>query len=53
MGEAIVRKIPVDQHLKLSVSHLRKAIEEDKANGLMPFFLMATAGTTNSGKIYR
>jgi aromatic-L-amino-acid decarboxylase len=49
MNDAVVRKIPVDSKLKMKVNLLKEAIKEDKANGLNPFFLMGTAGTTNSG----
>jgi len=50
MREAILRKIPVDDDLKMDVAELKLAIEMDRGDKLKPFFLMANAGTTNSGK---
>jgi aromatic-L-amino-acid/L-tryptophan decarboxylase len=46
-----VRKIPVDNEFKIIPSELRKAIKEDQANGWLPFFAVATVGTTSSTSI--
>ncbi|XP_006460873.1 hypothetical protein AGABI2DRAFT_185212 [Agaricus bisporus var. bisporus H97] len=46
-----VRAIEVDAHDKYALrgSTLRKALEEDAADGKHPFILIATLGTTSSG----
>ena len=42
-----MRLLEPDQDLSLRGQTLAKAIEEDKAKGLVPFFVVATLGTTN------
>lgn len=51
LTEAQLRYIPLDKGLRLSVQALETAILEDKANGLIPFFINASLGTTNTGAI--
>ena len=51
LSEAHIRYIPLDDGLRLSVKELEKAIVEDKENGLIPFFINASFGTTNTGAI--
>lgn len=51
LSEAQLRYIPLDENLKLSPSHLEKAIIEDKKNGLHPFYINASFGTTNTGAV--
>ncbi|MBO6607197.1 pyridoxal phosphate-dependent decarboxylase family protein [Psychroserpens sp.] len=51
LSEAQLRYIPLDEGLRLSISHLERAIIDDKANGLKPFFINASLGTTNTGAI--
>lgn len=46
-----VRKIPVDTNFSMIPSELKKAIEEDKANGWLPFCIVGTVGTTSSTAI--
>ena len=46
-----LRSIPSDQGFRLDVSELKRAIEKDRAAGLVPFCVTATAGTTNTGSI--
>ena len=46
-----IRLIPVDEHLRLDVAALSKAIEEDKHDAKRPFCVIATAGTTNTGTV--
>ena len=44
-------RIPLDEKLRLSANELEKAIIKDKENGLMPFFINASFGTTNTGAV--
>jgi glutamate/tyrosine decarboxylase-like PLP-dependent enzyme len=51
LSEARLRYISLDENLRLSPSHLEKAIIEDKKNNLIPFYINASFGTTNTGTI--
>ena len=51
LSEAQLRYIPLDEGLRISTTHLEQAIIEDKKNGLTPFFINASFGTTNTGAI--
>jgi aromatic-L-amino-acid decarboxylase len=46
-----VRTVPSDEHFRLPVAVVRAAIARDRAAGLRPFCLVATAGTTNVGSV--
>jgi aromatic-L-amino-acid/L-tryptophan decarboxylase len=46
-----VRSLPVDARLRLDVASLGRAVEEDRGKGLVPFFVVANVGTTNTGAI--
>lgn len=48
IGEVNLRLIPVDDTYAMDPAALRKAVEEDRANGLTPCFVCATLGTTSS-----
>jgi aromatic-L-amino-acid/L-tryptophan decarboxylase len=51
LGEAILRYVPVDSRFRMNVEKLQEQIEEDRANSLNPFMLIASAGTTDVGAI--
>jgi len=46
-----VRIIPTDMEFKLSINKLKNAIAKDKLEGLQPFCLIASSGTTNTGTV--
>jgi glutamate/tyrosine decarboxylase-like PLP-dependent enzyme len=46
-----IRRIEVDKAFRLSEKHLLEVIEQDRAAGLTPFAVVASAGTTNTGSI--
>jgi len=46
-----IRIIPTDIEFKLSINKLRNAIAKDRLEGLQPFCMVATAGTTNTGTV--
>ena len=48
---ANVRAIATDDDFRLRVDMLRKAIADDRARGLIPFAVVASAGTTNTGAV--
>jgi glutamate/tyrosine decarboxylase-like PLP-dependent enzyme len=45
------RSIPIDAHGRISVDPLRQQIAADRAAGLSPWIVCATAGTTNLGAV--
>lgn len=51
LGEQSVVSIPTDENQRLSLPHLEQKLEELEQQGLIPFALFATAGTTDFGSI--
>ena len=50
-GQKNVRKIPVDAEFRMRPDLLQDAVERDRANGLRPFCIVATVGTTSTTSI--
>lgn len=51
LGEAIVRHVPMDAHFRMDVGALAGMIAADKADGLKPFLVVASTGTTDTGAV--
>lgn len=51
LRECKVRRIRVDGRYRMIADELERQIEMDKEDGLLPFFAVASAGTTNVGAI--
>ncbi len=51
LGADSLREIEVDSSLRMRPDALRAALERDRAHGLAPFLVIATAGTTGAGAI--
>ncbi len=51
IGQPGVRKVPVDEQMRLEVSELERMVAEDRAVGLLPFAVVATVGTTSTTSI--
>lgn len=51
LGNKTLRRIATDAALRIDVTALRVAIAEDRAAGLEPACIIATAGTVNTGAI--
>ncbi len=51
LGLEAVREIPMDSTLRMNPHLLRQRITEDLKEGLAPFLVVATAGTTGPGAI--
>ncbi|MFC1725372.1 pyridoxal phosphate-dependent decarboxylase family protein, partial [candidate division KSB1 bacterium] len=51
LGRNALKKIDTSPNLKLDMEHLRKQVRDDRAAGLKPLFVAATAGTTGTGTI--
>ncbi len=46
-----VRIIPTDIEFKMAINKLKNAIAKDRLEGLEPFCIIASAGTTNTGTV--
>ena len=46
-----VRVLPSDERLRLTATAVGEAVHEDRRRGLCPRFIVATAGTTNTGAV--
>jgi glutamate/tyrosine decarboxylase-like PLP-dependent enzyme len=51
LGVSALRLVPVDDGFRLSVAALARMIAADRAAGLRPAFVVASAGTVNTGAI--
>lgn len=48
LGAIKMKLLPTDENLSLRGDTLMAAIQKDRENGLIPFFVVATLGTTNT-----
>jgi aromatic-L-amino-acid decarboxylase len=46
-----LRIIPADEQFRMRLDVLAERVAEDRANGRQPFFVVGTAGTTNTGSV--
>ena len=51
LGGKALRKVPTDDNFRMDLDALRAAVAADRAKGIRPACVIATAGTTNSGAI--
>jgi len=51
LGQRSLCKVPTDAEFRMDVAELKRAIEEDKAKGHVPFCIVATVGTTSTSSI--
>jgi aromatic-L-amino-acid/L-tryptophan decarboxylase len=51
LGDDALRRIPTRADLRLDLAGLAEAVARDRAAGIRPACVIATAGTTNSGSI--
>jgi len=51
MREAEIRYLPVDKAYRMQTVQLSAIIDDDRKQGLIPFIVVATAGTTDVGAI--
>lgn len=51
LGSKSLRQVPTDDDFRMDVAALARMIAEDRAAGLQPACVIATAGTTNTGSI--
>ena len=51
LGECIVRHLPLDERYRIKADELSEQIDRDRAAGLNPFLVVASAGSTDVGAI--
>jgi glutamate/tyrosine decarboxylase-like PLP-dependent enzyme len=51
LGRRNLRIVATDSNLKMDVSELKRQVTEDRRNGMLPFMVIGTAGTTAAGII--
>lgn len=51
LEDVIIRYVPLNENHRIKTDALEKLIEQDIANQLNPFLIVATAGTTDTGAI--
>jgi aromatic-L-amino-acid/L-tryptophan decarboxylase len=51
LGSDALRVLPVDSSFRLDIASLRRAVQQDRAAGLEPFLVIASAGTVDTGAI--
>ncbi|NIR45456.1 MAG: aminotransferase class V-fold PLP-dependent enzyme [Gemmatimonadetes bacterium] len=51
LGRRSVASLPADRGQRMDLTELRKALETDRAKGVTPVALVASAGTVNTGAI--
>jgi aromatic-L-amino-acid decarboxylase len=51
LGQRGLRKIPTDAEFRMNSRALAAAVDEDKQNGIVPFCVVATVGTTSTSSI--
>ncbi len=51
LDHVVLHFLPLDENFKIEAEAVEKLIEQDKKLGLVPWMIVATAGTTNTGAI--
>ena len=51
LGKLRKRMVPMDEHYRLETAALERMIEEDRTQGLRPWLVVGSAGTTDTGAI--
>ncbi len=51
LEDVIIRYVPLDNNHKIKVTDLKELVIQDKLEGLNPFLIVASAGTTDTGAI--
>jgi aromatic-L-amino-acid decarboxylase len=51
LGECVIRHLQLDEGYRIKAAELEKQIVEDKQQGLIPFLVVASAGTTDTGSV--
>jgi aromatic-L-amino-acid/L-tryptophan decarboxylase len=51
MGECVLRRVPLDEHYRMRSEALAEYIRSDRREGLVPWLVVAAAGSTETGAV--
>ncbi len=51
LEDVVIREIELDEFHRIKPAHLEELIRTDRKNGLLPFMVIASAGTTDTGAV--
>jgi aromatic-L-amino-acid decarboxylase len=51
LEDIIIRTLKLDDHYRIDPTHLKQQIDQDLSSGLIPFCVVASAGTTDTGAV--
>jgi len=51
LGAAVIRYVPMNERFQMETGSLEKQVVRDRAAGLLPFLVVGSAGTTDTGAI--
>jgi glutamate/tyrosine decarboxylase-like PLP-dependent enzyme len=51
LSDAVVRRVPLDERYRMRAETLERTAASDRAAGLRPFLVIASAGTTDTGVV--
>jgi aromatic-L-amino-acid decarboxylase len=51
LGTSVIRYIPMDDRFRMDADALRRQVDRDLSEGLYPFLVVGSAGTTDTGSI--
>lgn len=51
LHEAVMREVPMNDRFQMDTEALETAVVQDNTNGLHPFLIVASAGTTDTGAV--
>ncbi len=51
LGETVQRRVPLDARFRMDAALLAELVAKDRAAGLAPWLVLATAGTTDTGAV--
>jgi glutamate/tyrosine decarboxylase-like PLP-dependent enzyme len=51
LGECVIHRLPLDEKYRIIAAELEKQVAQDREDGLNPFLVIASAGTTDVGAV--
>lgn len=51
ISDSRIRRIPVNENFQMDINALKQTMEQDEKKGYLPFVVIGTAGTTNTGSV--
>lgn len=51
LGDCVLRTVAVDRNYRMDITALQQAVDKDKKNRLLPWMVVSSSGTTNTGSV--